>query len=94
MYETWYVMKVILPLFCKIQIDETLERVDTIVGRLMDSIVEVGMENCVNIMVVSDHGMANTPCADQNTPIQLYMLNDVSTLLILFFSFLFFFFFF
>ena len=63
-----------------------IARVDTIVGRLMDSIVEVGMGNCVNLMVVSDHGMANTACDDQNLPNQLYNLNNVSrpTLFIMF----------
>ena len=49
-----------------------LEYVDEIIERLMDSIVEVGMENCVNIMIVADHGMANRTCD------QVYILDDVS----------------
>ena len=48
-----------------------LEYVDDIMKRLLDSIVEVGMENCVNIIVVADHGMANRSCD------QVYLLGDV-----------------
>lgn len=50
--------------------NEMLEYVDEIIERLMDSIVEVGMENCVNIMIVADHGMANRTCD------QVYILDD------------------
>ncbi len=65
-----------------IQEDEVLKYVDTVMERLMDSIVELGMENCVNIMVVADHGMANRTCDN------VYILDDVrksiSTLTLLF----------
>ncbi|XP_072026904.1 venom phosphodiesterase 2-like [Amphiura filiformis] len=50
--------------------NEVLKHVDEIIERLMDSIVELGMENCVNIMVIADHGMANRTCD------QVYILDD------------------
>ena len=47
---------------------------DRIIGYLMDSLMRIGMHECMNVIVVADHGMANRTCE------QLYVLNNVSVL--------------
>ena len=40
--------------------DEALKRIDQTVETLFLGLKERGLEGCVNIMIVSDHGMATT----------------------------------
>ncbi|KAL6095822.1 enpp1 [Pungitius sinensis] len=45
-----------------IQVLQALEGVDRIVGMLMDGLIQRDLHHCVNIMVVSDHGMEEASC--------------------------------
>jgi predicted AlkP superfamily pyrophosphatase or phosphodiesterase len=40
------------------QVDEALRIVDAAIARLVDGIAAAGLDDCVNVVVVSDHGMA------------------------------------
>jgi predicted AlkP superfamily pyrophosphatase or phosphodiesterase len=42
------------------QVDAAIARVDSAVGALADGIARLGLEDAVNLIVVSDHGMAET----------------------------------
>ncbi|XP_037304973.2 ectonucleotide pyrophosphatase/phosphodiesterase family member 1 isoform X2 [Pungitius pungitius] len=44
------------------QVLQALEGVDRIVGMLMDGLIQRDLHHCVNIMVVSDHGMEEASC--------------------------------
>ncbi|XP_067337389.1 ectonucleotide pyrophosphatase/phosphodiesterase family member 1 isoform X2 [Channa argus] len=39
-----------------------LEKVDKVLGKLMDGLIERNLSNCVNLMFVSDHGMEKASC--------------------------------
>jgi ectonucleotide pyrophosphatase/phosphodiesterase family protein 1/3 len=41
-----------------IQVNTALSRVDNIMKSLFDGLRERGVEECVNLIIVSDHGMA------------------------------------
>ena len=41
-----------------IQVNVALSRVDNTIKSLFDGLKERGVENCVNLIIVSDHGMA------------------------------------
>ena len=43
------------------QVDSAIARVDSMIGRLMDGIAARGLSDRVNLVVVSDHGMAAIP---------------------------------
>ena len=43
------------------QVDSAIARVDSMVGRLMAGIAARGLSDRVNLVVVSDHGMTDTP---------------------------------
>lgn len=45
------------------QVDTALMRVDEMVGRLVDGLAVRGLDDEVNIILVSDHGMAPSPAA-------------------------------
>lgn len=46
-----------LPLFTfDLQVILALERVDKVVGLLMDGLKQMNLHNCINIILVSDHG--------------------------------------
>ncbi len=42
------------------QVDSALVKVDSVIGALMDGIARLGLDDVVNLIVVSDHGMAET----------------------------------
>ncbi|XP_074541875.1 ectonucleotide pyrophosphatase/phosphodiesterase family member 1 [Halichoeres trimaculatus] len=44
------------------QVVEALENVDRILGLLMDGLVQKNLQHCVNVIVVSDHGMEEASC--------------------------------
>uniref|UniRef100_A0A8C6SRT6 Ectonucleotide pyrophosphatase/phosphodiesterase 1 n=1 Tax=Neogobius melanostomus TaxID=47308 RepID=A0A8C6SRT6_9GOBI len=44
------------------QVVEALENVDRILGMFMDGLKERNLHNCVNLIVVSDHGMEEATC--------------------------------
>ncbi|XP_034555534.1 ectonucleotide pyrophosphatase/phosphodiesterase family member 1 [Notolabrus celidotus] len=44
------------------QVIQALERVDKILGLLMDGLTEKNLQHCVNVLVVSDHGMEEASC--------------------------------
>ncbi|XP_072296626.1 ectonucleotide pyrophosphatase/phosphodiesterase family member 1 [Eucyclogobius newberryi] len=44
------------------EVVEALENVDRIIGMLMDGLKERNLHKCVNLMVVSDHGMEEASC--------------------------------
>ncbi|KAJ8032888.1 Venom phosphodiesterase 2 [Holothuria leucospilota] len=50
--------------------DTEIARMDGLIGYLMDSLMRIGMHECINVIVVADHGMANRSCD------QLYVLDD------------------
>lgn len=43
------------------QTDSAIARVDSMIGRLMDGLAARGLSESVNVIVVSDHGMIETP---------------------------------
>lgn len=45
---------------------------DGIIGYLMDGLMRIGFHDCIDVIVMADHGMANRTCD------QLYVLDDVS----------------
>ncbi|XP_078398216.1 venom phosphodiesterase 2-like [Cetorhinus maximus] len=44
------------------KVKEALERVDMIVGMLMDGLKQRNLQQCVNLILVSDHGMEEVNC--------------------------------
>lgn len=55
-FEIW-VNLFTLPLFTfDLQVILALERVDKVVGLLMDGLKQMNLHNCVNIILISDHG--------------------------------------
>ena len=48
-----------------LQVNSNLTRVDTLIGLLMDKLAEKGLRDCVNLIVLADHGQhAYTDCTD------------------------------
>jgi predicted AlkP superfamily pyrophosphatase or phosphodiesterase len=45
------------------QTDSAIARVDSMIGRLMDGLATRGLSRSVNVIVVSDHGMIETPAS-------------------------------
>ncbi|XP_071323646.1 ectonucleotide pyrophosphatase/phosphodiesterase family member 1 [Trachinotus anak] len=45
-----------------IQVVQALEKVDRILGRLMDGLTERNLHQCVNLLIISDHGMEEASC--------------------------------
>ncbi|XP_074642804.1 venom phosphodiesterase 2-like [Tubulanus polymorphus] len=43
-------------------VNDKLKEVDRMVGLLMQGLFTRNLHNCVNIIVLADHGMSNTPC--------------------------------
>ncbi|XP_071949206.1 venom phosphodiesterase-like [Antedon mediterranea] len=43
-------------------INDALKKVDDVIGRLMDGLADYNLHNCINMVVVADHGMANRSC--------------------------------
>ncbi|XP_033103056.1 venom phosphodiesterase-like [Anneissia japonica] len=52
------------------EINGALKSVDDVIGRLMDGLAAFNLHNCINMVVVADHGMANRSCD------QIYMQDD------------------
>ncbi|PIK33478.1 putative venom phosphodiesterase 2, partial [Apostichopus japonicus] len=50
--------------------DEQIKRMDGIIGYLMDGLMRIGFHDCIDVIVMADHGMANRTCD------QLYVLDD------------------
>nr|XP_006823611.1 PREDICTED: ectonucleotide pyrophosphatase/phosphodiesterase family member 3-like [Saccoglossus kowalevskii] len=44
------------------ELNVVLQRVDKTVGDLMDGIVKAGLHNCMDVIVLADHGMAERSC--------------------------------
>ncbi|XP_052776109.1 uncharacterized protein LOC128213996 [Mya arenaria] len=44
------------------EVNEMLGKVDSLIGYLMNSLLAKNMDNCVNLVVLADHGMASTAC--------------------------------
>ncbi|KAM3603477.1 uncharacterized protein V6R79_023202 [Siganus canaliculatus] len=44
------------------EIVPALENVDRIMGRLMDGLIQKDLQHCINIIIVSDHGMEEASC--------------------------------
>ncbi|TKS75467.1 Ectonucleotide pyrophosphatase/phosphodiesterase family member 1 [Collichthys lucidus] len=44
------------------QVVQALKNVDGILGLLMDGLTKKGLQNCVNLIVISDHGMEEASC--------------------------------
>ncbi|XP_075893703.1 ectonucleotide pyrophosphatase/phosphodiesterase family member 1 [Nelusetta ayraudi] len=44
------------------QVIQALERVDELLGRLMDGLIERNLLHCTNIIILSDHGMEEASC--------------------------------
>ncbi|KAM4521936.1 ectonucleotide pyrophosphatase/phosphodiesterase family member 1 [Odontesthes bonariensis] len=44
------------------QVIDSLEKVDRILGRMMDGLVARNLHKCVNIIIISDHGMEQASC--------------------------------
>ncbi|XP_073349503.1 ectonucleotide pyrophosphatase/phosphodiesterase family member 1 [Pagrus major] len=44
------------------QVVDALENVDRIVGTLMDGLTQRNLQHCVNLIIVSDHGMEEASC--------------------------------
>ena len=55
------------------QVDAALSRVDDTMKSLFDGLKERGVEDCVNLIIVSDHGMTAYNSS------KLVKLNNVST---------------
>jgi len=46
-------------------VTEKVEVVDSSIRRLVDGLVSRGIFNCINLIVVSDHGMADAPSGER-----------------------------
>ncbi|XP_064625490.1 ectonucleotide pyrophosphatase/phosphodiesterase family member 3-like isoform X2 [Lineus longissimus] len=44
------------------EVKKQIEYVDSIIGMMMNGLVDREIHNCVNVIVVADHGMAETSC--------------------------------
>ncbi|ROK64913.1 Ectonucleotide pyrophosphatase/phosphodiesterase family member 2, partial [Anabarilius grahami] len=44
------------------QLDNTLKKIDNIVGQLMNGLKQMNLHRCVNVMLVGDHGMEESHC--------------------------------
>ncbi|XP_078068994.1 ectonucleotide pyrophosphatase/phosphodiesterase family member 3-like isoform X2 [Mustelus asterias] len=44
------------------EVGKALERVDTIIGMLMDGLKQRNLQRCVNLILLSDHGMEEVDC--------------------------------
>ncbi|XP_061668782.1 ectonucleotide pyrophosphatase/phosphodiesterase family member 1 [Syngnathoides biaculeatus] len=44
------------------QLVEALKNVDRVLGKLMDGLMDRNLLHCVNLLVISDHGMENATC--------------------------------
>ena len=49
-YETWTYL-------CSVQVNGQLQTVDKLINMLMTSLYENNLHNCVNMIIVADHGM-------------------------------------
>lgn len=47
------------------EVNAMLDRMDTIIRRLMDGLLKRNLDHCVNLIVLADHGMAETSCERQ-----------------------------
>ncbi|OWF35917.1 Ectonucleotide pyrophosphatase/phosphodiesterase family member 3 [Mizuhopecten yessoensis] len=45
-----------------VKIGLALERVDAAIGQLMEGLMHRGLHNCVNILLIADHGMSSISC--------------------------------
>lgn len=52
---------------------EKVAVVDKQIRRLIDGLVERNISNCVNIIIVSDHGMADSPSGHQLVELSRYI---------------------
>ncbi|XP_067467965.1 venom phosphodiesterase 1 isoform X1 [Thunnus thynnus] len=55
---------------------EGLQGVDKIIGQLMNGLKQIGLDRCLNIIIVADHGMEDTSC-DRKEVLQ-DMVGDIS----------------
>nr|XP_039265727.1 venom phosphodiesterase-like [Styela clava] len=53
------------------EVDVAISQADDMVGMLMDGLKARNLDKCVNLMILADHGMANTSC-DRMTYIDQY----------------------
>ncbi|XP_033738206.1 uncharacterized protein LOC117325827 isoform X2 [Pecten maximus] len=57
-----------------VKIGLALERVDAAIGQLMEGLWHRGLHNCVNILLIADHGMSSISC-DRLVKMQDYLSN-------------------
>uniref|UniRef100_A0A7N8XK68 Venom phosphodiesterase 1-like n=1 Tax=Mastacembelus armatus TaxID=205130 RepID=A0A7N8XK68_9TELE len=55
---------------------EAIQGVDKVIGQLMNGLKQIGLQSCLNIIVVADHGMEDTSCDRKETLQEL--VGDVS----------------
>uniref|UniRef100_A0A3B3DH13 SMB domain-containing protein n=1 Tax=Oryzias melastigma TaxID=30732 RepID=A0A3B3DH13_ORYME len=60
----------------------SLQGVDRIIGQLMNGLKQIGLDRCLNILIVADHGMEETSCdrkeamQDFGIDTSLYVVNE------------------
>uniref|UniRef100_A0A672NWB1 Ectonucleotide pyrophosphatase/phosphodiesterase 2 n=1 Tax=Sinocyclocheilus grahami TaxID=75366 RepID=A0A672NWB1_SINGR len=47
---------------CVRQLDNTLRKIDNIIGHLMNGLKQMNLHRCVNVILVGDHGMEESHC--------------------------------
>ena len=48
---------------CGVQVDKEVQRVDGLLGELMDSLYQHDLHHCVNLILLSDHGLLCLFCS-------------------------------
>uniref|UniRef100_A0A3P9ABW0 SMB domain-containing protein n=1 Tax=Esox lucius TaxID=8010 RepID=A0A3P9ABW0_ESOLU len=59
---------------------EALIGVDKIIGQLMNGLKQLNLHNCINIIIIADHGMEDTSCDRKEVLQDLLQVDDVSHL--------------
>ncbi|VDI60927.1 ectonucleotide pyrophosphatase/phosphodiesterase family member 1/3 [Mytilus galloprovincialis] len=58
-----------------------LETVDDMLGRLMNTLYQEGLHDCVNLIVIADHGMQHVSCSNM-VKLPQYMPDDMKNILV------------
>uniref|UniRef100_A0A6Q2YWD4 SMB domain-containing protein n=1 Tax=Esox lucius TaxID=8010 RepID=A0A6Q2YWD4_ESOLU len=72
----WYLGQPVSPT----SLIEALIGVDKIIGQLMNGLKQLNLHNCINIIIIADHGMEDTSCDRKEVLQDLLQVDDVSHL--------------
>uniref|UniRef100_A0A671VE76 Venom phosphodiesterase 1-like n=1 Tax=Sparus aurata TaxID=8175 RepID=A0A671VE76_SPAAU len=59
-----------------LQLVQSIQGVDKIVGQLMNGLKQIGLHRCVNIIILADHGMEETSC--QRKEVMQDLVGDIN----------------